>query len=112
MKKQGASCPDFVNAEEKPLLLRLCGAGTAEKDRKGCSADRITLGEIRELSLLLIPNPTSARLLLFKARLNSVAGVELPPGIRPEQELTSWDLWASLHQGVFLHSHYSYRKRH
>lgn len=43
MKKQGASCPDFVNAEEKPLLLRLCGAGTAERELKRmlCRPDHV-----------------------------------------------------------------------
>lgn len=56
------------------------------------AAARITLGEIRELSLLLISNPTSSQLPLFKAlwtawssqyltraRINSLGSVEQPP---------------------------------
>lgn len=52
--------PSFVNAEENRLFLR---GWDCWKEL----TDHITSHEIRDLSLLLITNPTSTQLLLFKA---------------------------------------------
>lgn len=60
--------PCYANAEEKTFASEIVQGWECRRGPTRSAAARITLGEIRELSLLLISNPTRAQLPLFKAR--------------------------------------------
>lgn len=71
--------PCYANADRgKPFSSEVVQGWECQRGLTRSAAAWITLGEIRELSLLLISNPTSAQLLLFKACWTAWSRLPIP----------------------------------